>query len=322
MRVLLPPCFLRAVHRDNCPTNFVSFPPNHTNVTINPVFRKCGHPFNDVVGDDEEEPKFYLEVEAGRETSSGWQHLAWIDTDAETPGVQRRTAISRDNPPSIDWDTKSTSSAPLSNGTDSLVYDNKTSFIRALPAVAAGQFVPPPFVTIISRTFDDNGNPISEFATMLAIPQYVQITWNAAVLDEFRQPIVFDYPGVSTLAPTNVTIFAGCSATEAAAAFADIAAKVQNLFPSDANIVIVGPDTDVPQPHKTIVIQTGRYTNPKTGRYTLDLGRTPNEHCRQRNDSPSGTAYVYDGTVHGSLLERFGEFYVNGREFFNPANDW
>ena len=54
------------------PTNQVSFPPNHTNMTINPVYRDCGHPF----GDDEENPEFYLEIEAGRETASGWQHLA------------------------------------------------------------------------------------------------------------------------------------------------------------------------------------------------------------------------------------------------------
>ena len=54
------------------PTNQVSFPPNRTNMTINPVYRDCGHPF----GDDEENPEFYLEIEAGRETASGWQHLA------------------------------------------------------------------------------------------------------------------------------------------------------------------------------------------------------------------------------------------------------
>ena len=160
--------------------------------------------------------------------------------------------------------------------------------------------------------------------TTLAIPQYVQITWNAAILEEFRQPIMFDYPGEEGDIPpsTNVTIFARCSAAEAAAAFAGIASKVQSMFPPNANIVVVGPDANVPQPHKTIVIQQGRYTNPSTGGYSRDLGRTPNEHCRQRNDSPYGTAYVYDGSIRESLLGQYQSFYLDTGEFFNPTNDW
>ena len=140
---------------DNCPTNYVIFPPNHTNATINPVFRHCDHPFGDDP-DDPDEPKIFLEVEVGRDTATGWQHLAWVDTDLETPGLQQRTAITRDNPPTVNWNAKATSSAPLADGTDSHVYDSSTTFARALPAVSAGQYVPPPFATIVSRTYDDN----------------------------------------------------------------------------------------------------------------------------------------------------------------------
>ena len=304
---------------DNCPTNYVSFPPNHTNATINPVFRHCNHPFGDDP-DDPDAPKIFLEVEVGRDTATGWQHLAWVDTDSETPGLQQRTAISRDNPPTVNWNAKATSSAPLADDTDSLVYDSLTTFPRALPAVTAGQYVPPPFATIISRTFDDKDNLINEFSTTLAIPQYVQITWTSAVLEEFRQPIVFNYPGANTLPPTNVTIFAGCSATEAASAFAGIAAKVQSIFPPDANIIVVGPDATVPQPHKIVVLQPGRYTNPSTGGYSGDLGRTHNEHCHQRNDSPSGTSYVYDGMIRQYLFNGFKGFYLD--DGINPKNDW
>ncbi len=303
---------------DNCPTNHISFPPNHTNLTINPIYRDCEHPF----GDDEDDPKLYLEVEAGRETASGWQHLAWIDTNPDVPGLQRRTAISRDNPPSIDWDTKATSSAPLSNGTDSLVYDSKTTFTRALPAVASGQYVPPPFVTVISRTFDDENNLVAEFSTTQAIPQYVQITWDNVVLDEFRQPIVFADTGDDELPPTNVTIFAGCSTTDAAAAFAAIPAKVQALFPANANIAFVGPNVNVPQPHKSIIVRTGQHIDPLTGPDPNVLGITPNEHCHQRNDSPLGTAYVYNGTIHDSLLEHYSVFHADGLENFELKNDW
>ncbi len=298
------------------PTNGIAFPPNHTNMTINPIYRDCEHPF----GDDEDDPKLYLEVEAGRETASGWQHLAWIDTNPNVPGIQQRTAISRDNPPSIDWDTKATTSAPLSNGTDSLVYDSKTTFTRALPAVASGQYVPPPFVTIISRTFDDNNNLVAEFSTTRTIPQYVKITWDNAVLNEFRQPIVYNYVGATTLPPTNVTLFAGCTAAETSAAFAAIPARVQNMFPENANIFFVGPDAEVPQPHKTVNIQSGRYFDASIGAYRQYFGLTPREHCHQRNDSPLGIAYVFNGQIRKSISDEYGLFYVD--DHIQADNDW
>ena len=303
---------------NGCPTNQVSFPPNHTNMTINPVYRKCEHPFND----NEEDPKFYLEVEAGRETASGWQHLAWVDTNPDEPGLQRRTAISRDHPPSINWDTKATSSAPLSNGTDSFVYDSETTFTRALPAVSSGQYVPPPFVTVISRTFDDENNLIAEFSTTQAIPQYVQITWTANTVEEFRQAITYVYPGASTLPPTNVTMFAGCSVIEAETAFAGIATNVQAIFPANANIIVVGPNTEVSQPHKTIEINPGKLYNPSTGTYRDVLGNTPTNSWYPRNESPSGTSGVYIGACRESFIRQYTEFYLKSDDIIPYKYDW
>ena len=295
----------------------VEVSPSPSNTVIDVSYPSCGHPLD-------EEEEYVIEVEAGRETATGWQHLAWIDTDPSTPGTQRRTRVSGGRYHSLEWDMKATSSAPLADGTDSLVYDANTTFARALPAVTAGQYVPPPFATIKTRLLDANSNVVEEQSSTVAIPQYVQITWGAAVLEEFRQPIIFNYSGDEgdIPPPTNVTIFAGCSAQEAATAFAGIATKVQAIFPSDANIVVVGPDANVPQPHKTVVIQTGRYTNPATGRYTSDLGLTPNEHCHQRSDSPLGTAYVYNGTIRESLSRQYQFFYLDTGEYFNPTNDW
>ena len=306
---------------DNCPTNYISFPPNHTNATINPVFRDCEHPFGDDP-DDPDVPKYFLEVEVGRDTANGWQHLAWVDTDSETPGLQQRTAISRDNPPTINWNAKATSSAPLVNGKDSLVYDNLTTFARALPAVAAGQYVPPPFATIVSRTYDEHDILINEFSTTLAIPQYVQITWTTNALEEFRQPLVFTYVGIEgdTLPSTNVTIFAGCSTASAAAAFSGVITNVQALFPPNANIIVVGPDVEVPQPHKTVNIRAGRFFDTSINRYWSFLGLTPSEHCHQRNDSPLGNAYVFGGQIRLSISGSYRDFYADGP--INPDNDW
>ncbi len=303
---------------DNCPTNYVSFPPNHTNATINPVFRHCDHPFYD----DLDEPKVFLEVEVGRDTATCLQHLAWVDTDSDTPGLQQRSDISRDNPPTVNWNAKATSSAPLANGTDSLVYDSLTTFVRALPAVTAGQYVPPPFATIVSRTYDEHDILINEFSTTLAIPQYVQITWTANALEEFRRPIVYNYIGIDgdLLPSTNVTLFAGCTMAEAVSAFAGIPTKVQAIFPPTANIIVVGPDVNVPQPHKIVEINSGALYNPATGTYSDALGATPPESCHERNDSPFGTAYVFDAMIKQYIFRGYKGFYLDINPDIN--NDW
>jgi hypothetical protein len=296
-------------------TNAVSFPPPHTNATVNPVFRTCPHPF----GDDGDNPRVFLEAEVGRETSSGWQHLAWLDADPDTPGVQRRAGISRDNPPPLRWNAKADAAQPLSDGTDSHFYDANTTFARALPAVAAGQYAPPPFVTIVTRTFDDKGNLQRGLTNNLAIPQYVQVTWTTNALAEFQRPFVYNFIGAPNLLPTYVTLFAGCTIMEATAAFSCIASKAQALFPSNANIVVVGPDVEVCQPHKSVIIQAGRYFDASIGAYRPYLGVTPNEHCHQRNDSPLGTAYVFDGQIRRTIYEAYRGFYQYGDL---NGNDW
>ena len=97
---------------------------------------------------------------------------------------------------------------------------------------------------------------------------------------------------------------------------------MQAIFPPSANIVVVGPDANVPQPHKAIVIQTGRYVDPNTGFSFNFLGATPDEHCHQRNDSPLGISYVYDTKIRESLFIRYEEFYLESDNGFNPTNDW
>ena len=210
----------------------------------------------------------------------------------------------------------------MSNGTDALVYDSKTTFTRALPAVASGQYVPPPFVTIVSRTFDDKNNLVAEFSTTQTIPQYVQITWTTDTVEAFRQPLVFNYVGIEgdTLPSTNVTIFAGCSTSNATAVFSGIIAQVQDLFPVSANIIVVGPDVDVPQPHKTAVINAGKYNGLYPDLYGEALGLTPNTNCHERNDSPSGSSDVYNGTIREYILNWYNAFYIDPD--IKSYNDW
>ena len=94
------------------------------------------------------------------------------------------------------------------------------------------------------------------------------------------------------------------------------------MFPPNANIIVVGPDAEIPQPHKEIAIRTGHHVDESTGFARNYLGMTPTEHCHQRNDSPRGTAHVYDETMRNSLSETFGMFYIDAERFYNAKNDW
>ena len=58
-------------------------------------------------------------------------------------------------------------------------------------------------------------------------------------------------------------VFGDCDGTRILGAFD--CARILAVFPPNANIIVVGPETTVPQPHKTVVIQTGQYEDPTTG---------------------------------------------------------
>jgi hypothetical protein len=107
---------------------------------------------------------------------------------------------------------------------------------------------------------------------------------------------------------------------EATSVFSGIAAKVQAIFPPTANIIVVGPNVNVPQPHKTVEINSGLLYDPATGSYSDALGATPQDSCHERNDSPSGMAYVFDGMIRQYLYNGFSSFYIDVNPDIN--NNW
>jgi hypothetical protein len=142
------------------------------------------------------------------------------------------------------------------------------------------------------------------------------VTYPDCALKCARRPTALSYNGTN-LPPTEVTLFAGCTETNATAFFSGIAARVQEMFPLHANIVVVGPDADVPQPHKKVNIRAGRYFDTSIGAYRHYLGVTPNEHCHQRNDSPSGMSYVYDGQNRRAIYDAAQGWMLSNISYLN-----
>lgn len=99
-----------------------------------------------------------------------------------------------------------------------------------------------------------------------------------------------------------------------------IAAKVQSIFPDNANIIVVGPSAEIPQPHKTVEINSGALYDPNSGKFSQALGATPPDACHQRNDSPSGLSYVFNGMLRQYIFTWYRAFYRMSP--INAQNDW
>ena len=286
------------------PSVSIDVGPECTNATISLSGHTCSHDPEDDTG----YPQSSFEIEAGRHAANGvWQHLAWIDTDPATPGRQRRSPFQHDSPPVLSWDMKADADQPQARGVDTLDYtyaqDGATRHLplrRVLPAVEAGEYVPPPYAEIVMRTYDRDNQLLGETRETAPIPQFVQVAWENAAPGVLARASTFAYAGSAEIPATNVILYAGCQVEEAQTALATLPGRIQALFPANANIAVVGPDTHVPQPHKTILIKAGY--NPSNKK---DLGLTPNESCHAMNSNPTGTSFVYLSTIHDSLESQF-----------------
>lgn len=111
-----------------------------------------------------------------RETTSGWQHVGWLDASQAEPGHQKRRRCLF-GPQTITWDGIATESAALADSPD-VFTEGSAPFHRALPEVISGEPVPPPYYTIFFRYREadsDTAEIIDETSTIVYVPQVVKI---------------------------------------------------------------------------------------------------------------------------------------------------
>lgn len=179
-----------------------------------------------------------------RETTSGMQHVGWMDISAAQPGHQKRRQCLA-SPQTVFWNGIATEDAALADSPD-VFTEGSAPFHRALPEVVSGEPVPPPYYTIFFRHREADGDTatvIDETSTTVYVPQIVKIEMTDEAYNEFVSPIIYPDtywpehigdPEVNNGAST--VLYGGCQGKPKTEILQEIASASQALIPSDVNI--------------------------------------------------------------------------------------
>ena len=266
-----------------CADNFS--PHLRESLSINVTMPGCGH-YND---------GGWVEAEIMRQTTSGWQHVGWVDASKMQPGQQDRVWIGG-AAHSLLWDGIAKKSAPLADS-PAVFTQGAQPFHRALPAVVSGEPVPPPYYTLFVRVRAADSPTaaiIAEGSADVYVPQVVRVAITDAAVAEFNKPIIYPdtyWPHLAGKAYFNGGVSevlyegASFSKTELLNKIID---HMQAAFPSDMNIRIV--TNSVLGKHKFLNI-----TKKKGSKSEVEgsAGETPLESVSWRNTNPAGEAEAY-----------------------------
>ncbi len=234
----------------------------------------------------------WLEIEVVRETIGAIQRVASVDMDPGTPAVDRYLDTSALGGQSLlfEWDGIAQESLSLANHPDIFTGTNGW-FYRAMPAVVAGEPVPPPFYTLAARLWNtDKSEVLAEETRRIYIPQVVNIVPFGGE-DAFQEPIYT----VGTNGLGLVTLYPGCTASGAEAALEQLPAMAMAFFPPDVNLRIVMTNT-VAGRHKSVLIVAE----------SSDEGRRGDASgFSSRNERPDGNMAIYIDGFQKSLRKSY-----------------
>ena len=243
----------------------------------------------------------WLEIEVVREVVDELQHVASMDMDPQTPGLDRylETSALGGQSLSFAWDGIAQVGLPLADHPD--VFTGPVgSFHRAMPAMTAGDPVPPPFYTLRVRLWDQERNEtLEESAYRVYVPQVVNIVPFGGET-EFQEPVY----GVGSNGTEQVLLYPGCTAAEADAALAQLPQMAMAFFPSDVNLRIVMSGT-VNGAVKGLAI---------VGESSKDSRRGDASGFRKRNERPDGEMAIYVAGFQKSLKNNYNAMLNGNRD--------
>jgi hypothetical protein len=247
----------------------------------------------------------WLEIEVMRQTVGGWQHVAWVDMDPNTPGNDRYYEISGAGGYTLafTWDGIAQTGLGLADHPN-VFHGTKGSFNRAMPKVESGKPVPPPFYTVFARLLNANKEPVEEVPQQVFIPQVVNIV-PASGRRAFRDPVVFD----ATNGNPQVTLYSGCTEAESAAAIAQLPGMAMAFIPGDVNLRVVMRD-DIIGDHKTVFLIRSTSRGPRRGE---------SEYFTSRNQNASGEMHIFISGFERSLKDSY-KYMIGGNKDSVPTN--
>jgi len=241
----------------------------------------------------------WVEAEVMRLTTSGWQHVGWIDVSTAQPGHQKRIGMIN-NSLTIEWDGIATESAALADSPDIFTHGTEP-FHRALPQVISGEPLPPPYYTVFVRVREADSDtapivPGCEADKTIHVPQVLKVEMSQAAYLNFCKPVIYpfsDWPKVvadpnnihNPIFPYDPVMYSGAIGMSKTEVEDMIFGYVGDLIPDNVNVRVTKKNPK------------GRF---KTIKYVLQsedpkpveaLGHT--RDFSWRNENPAGTAYVY-----------------------------
>ena len=127
-------------------------------------------------------------------------------------------------------------------------------FNRILPASSG--VIPPPFFHVVARIWR-NGNTAADPAIVASkkvfVPQIVKVRYDQSAVEALTNKIEYTYSFAGTIVDTN--LYSGCTINEAVVFLNnELPGLIQQKYaPTDANIIFVGNDADVPGAHEILV---------------------------------------------------------------------
>ena len=293
LEYLAPPCHIKTFEID-VTENFSPHLGEEMNVNVS--LPGCAH-FADFT---------HMEIEVMREVKGGWfskrewEHVAWVDMDLSTSEIDQYLSVSGGGVAGVSWDGIAQSSLSLKDHPQEFPkVSGKKTFNRAMPLVASGEPVPPPFYTVFVRLLKDGSGGkktvVRELSKTVFVPQVVNIVLNGGEKVFMKSVSTQKEDGsILILHPEHTE-------EEAKVLLSQLPSMVARYIPDDINLRIVMRD-DVKGRHKVVFIE-GESPNSEGG---FHFGQA--DEFIARNYKADGTARIYVGTFRKSLKEYYERY--------------
>jgi len=230
-----------------------------------------------------------FEIELMRETTNGWQHVAWLDADPGAVGKQNAFTITNGwQETTLLWDGIATENAAQTTSPD-VFTQGAQPFNRVFSAVTSGKPLPPPFYTIITR-IRKNDTIYAQASQTVYVPQVVKIQWDEDVVLCLAAP---DYdPRPPT--PPEATLYSGTNTQAIIDQLGSLPSSLPSLYPSGVNILFTTNSVSA-DCCKVVSIKVKTLTGGS------EVGESWNLKNNFPNKSAAGAANVYVQNIRDAI---------------------
>ena len=237
----------------------------------------------------------WLEIEVVREVVDELQHVASVDMDPQTPGLDRYLETSALGGQSLSFAWDGIAQVGLPQADHPNIFNGPQGTIhRAMPEITSEEPVPPPFYTVRVRHWNSEKTEVlNEYSETVFIPQVVQIYFAHEVASLMVTPLVFTNEDNSA-----TTVYSGAESEDAAEQILQgMPQYLMAFMPEGVNVRFVNGAQPISGGHTDILLT--QMESPREGAVGLCL------FVDSRNSTPVGLCIVYPHDIHDSLRDHY-----------------